>query len=405
LAKVVLIAVLAASEVVLAAACGASLIRVIILSLAAAVFVVSSLTTASAGRCHYDARDLTPVLAMVAAVVVGIAVTGGITSPMLALFPAPFLIGWTMFAGSRTSTILGALIPVTFVGYLVMPAALTAMPLEHDGFVAIAVWSSMLSLSMIARRIRLLFDAIRSTFSSLDLVRNGALSDADSRRRGIESMSTKLAHELKNPLAAIKSLVQLEQRNPAHNDKTKTRLDVVYTEAERIQAILADYLNLQRPIDVMSIAPVEVGTLMDEVRALLAGRAESAGVELVLHGSGGQLDADSRLLKEAIVNLASNAILATPRGGLVEMTYRIGPRGASIVVRDTGSGMTKEICDRIGTPFFTTREGGTGLGVAIARSAIDQHHGQLAYSSTPGNGTIATVTLPPYPHKPHGIAA
>jgi signal transduction histidine kinase len=218
-------------------------------------------------------------------------------------------------------------------------------------------------------------------------------------------MTTKLAHELKNPLAAIKSLVQLEQRNPAHNDKTKTRLDVVYTEAERIQAILGDYLNLQRPIDVMSVAPVEVGKLMDEVRALLAGRAESAGVELVLHGSGGQLEADARLLKEAIINLVSNAILATPRGGSVEMTYRTGSRGASIVVRDTGSGMTKEICDRIGTPFFTTREGGTGLGVAIARSAIVQHHGQLAYSSAPGSGTIATVTLPPYPHKPHEIAA
>lgn len=108
----------------------------------------------------------------------------------------------------------------------------------------------------------------------------------------------------------------------------------------------------------------------------------------------GALRADARLLKEAIVNVVCNAIEATPRGGHVTVSYHAGERDAGIVVRDTGRGMTKDIASRVGTPFFSTREGGTGLGVAIAKTAIAQHGGTLEYQSTPGVGTIAKIALP-----------
>jgi signal transduction histidine kinase len=78
----------------------------------------------------------------------------------------------------------------------------------------------------------------------------------------------------------------------------------------------------------------------------------------------------------------------------VTVSYHVGDRGARIVVRDTGRGMTKDSASRVGTPFFTTREGGTGLGVVIAKTAIAQHRGTLDYQSTPGVGTIATIALP-----------
>src|SRR5262249_32181963 len=145
------------------------------------------------------------------------------------------------------------------------------------------------------------------------------------------------------------------------------------------------------------VAPVQLDELMTDVSALLTGRAEAAGVELAVEGEGGPLAADARLLKEAIVNVVCNAIEATPRGGHVTVTYHLGDRGASIVVRDTGRGMTKDIATRVGTPFFTTREGGTGLGVAIAKTAIAQHGGTLEYQSTPGVGTIAKIALPIIP--------
>ncbi|HEV7558931.1 MAG TPA: HAMP domain-containing sensor histidine kinase, partial [Kofleriaceae bacterium] len=340
-----------------------------------------------------DTRDLNPVLLMIAAVVAAVVVTGGIGSPMLALLPAPLLVGWTMSGTSRESYALGLLAPLALVVIAVTPGAWTDASFGSAGYAAIAAWTTLLSAWMIGRRIRRLFEALREKASSLDRVCAGALFDAASRRRGLESMSTKLAHELKNPLAAIKSLVQLELHN-APDDKRKRRLEVVFAEAERMQTLMRDYLELKRPYDAIHLARVDLGELMEEIRALLAGQAEAAGIELVLAGDQGAIAADSRLLKEAIVNVASNALEATPRGGTVEIAYEVGAAGASIVVRDTGIGMTNEVRERIGTPFFTTRDGGTGLGVVIARTAIAQHRGSLDYASVPGVGTVATIQLP-----------
>jgi signal transduction histidine kinase len=133
---------------------------------------------------------------------------------------------------------------------------------------------------------------------------------------------------------------------------------------------------------------------MSDLGNLLSGRAEAAGVELKVEGRGGALQADRFLLKDALVNLTSNAIEATPPGGTVSVMYEVGDAGARIMIRDNGRGMSKEVAMRMGTPFFTTRDGGTGLGVVIARTAIAQHKGKLDYSSTPGIGTIATIALP-----------
>jgi len=281
------------------------------------------------------------------------------------------------------------LVPMILGTLLLVPA----LDLSHSGFVSLAAWSTLLSATLIARRIRRLFESLRTTRGSLDRVRNGALSDAESRRRGMEAMTTKLAHELKNPLAVIKSLVQLELRRTT-DDKSKQRLEVVYSEAERMQALLKDYLSFARPTDDLHVSDLELSELMSEVGELLTGRAEAAGIELSVTGTGGALRADSRLLKEALVNVASNALEATPCGGSVDVTYHVGADGTSIVVRDTGIGMAPEVRERIGTPFFTTRDDGTGLGVVIARTAIRQHHGTLEYTSTPGIGTIATIAIP-----------
>ena len=403
LAQQAVVIALCASEVVFAAVAGFSAVRVGLLAIAALVFAIGYIIAPDPGRCHYDTRDLRPVLAMIGAVVVAIGLTGGISSPMLALLPAPLLVGWTMFGHSREGIVLGALVPVILAAILGLPSSWSAVALDGAGIAAFAAWSMWLSVWMIGRRIRRLFASLRETSSSLDRVRTGVLFDAESRRRGLESMSTKLAHELKNPLAAIKSLIQLELGNVT-DEKSKRRLDVVFGEAGRMEAILRDYLSFERPSDAMHVAHVELEELMAEIEVLLAGRAESAGVALRVDGRGGTVTADPRLLKEAIINIAANAVEATPRGGTVDVSYHVGAAGASIVVRDTGVGMTPELRSRIGTPFFTTRDSGTGLGVVIARTAIAQHRGTLEYKSTPGVGTIATIALPRDAHTIAGAA-
>ncbi len=382
-----------ASEVVVAAAVGLSGVRVAILALAASVFGVAYLVTPAPGRCRYDTSDLNPVFVMVTAVFAGIALTGGLESPMLPLLPAPLLIAWTMVGQTREATVVGAFVPLALVALAVMPERWTGAALDRRGFATLGAWSTMMSTAIIGRRMRRQFENFIKARGSLDRVRNGALSDAESRRRGVESMSTKLAHELKNPLAAIKSLVQLELRSVT-DERTKRRLDVVFAESERMQTILRDYLSLERPVDVVRLAPVELGELVAEVGELLAGRAEAGGVELAVRSGHGRVVADARLLKEAIVNVAANALQATPRGGTVDLWCEVGPQGATIAVRDSGAGMTPEVLERVGTPFFSTRDAGTGLGIAIARSAVSQHGGTLELASTPGVGTLATIALP-----------
>ena len=386
LARLGLVVGLGASEVVLAALCGASLAQTFVVALAALIFVIAFAVTPSPGKPDYEPASFRPIHAMRAASLIAVAATGGLASPLLPLVAVPIAIGWTMVRPRWRDGVLAVLT----LGVLV---ALFRPTFSLRAGAVLAAWSTVLATWAIGRRVTALLELQRGQARCLARVREGALVDAEGRRRGMESMTTKLAHELKNPLAAIKSLVQLAAKQ-ATDAKSQHRLEVVLGEVDRIGSILRDYLDLARPVVDAQVARVHLGELMSDVSALVSGRAEAAGVELVVEGDGGAFDADARLVKEAIVNVVCNAIEATPRGGHVTVSYHLGTAGANVVVRDTGRGMTRDVATRLGTPFFTTREGGTGLGVAIAKTAIAQHGGTLEYQSTPGVGTIATIALP-----------
>jgi signal transduction histidine kinase len=389
LARLASIVAIAASEVVLPAAFGLGALRVAGLAASAAVFLAAYLVTALPGKAADGAARA--VIAMCGSGLVAAALTGGLLSPLLPMLAVPIALAWTTYR-PRHAIVIGL---GSIAGLLALLVPVTPGALLFDGreLAVLASWSLIIATWAIGRRVEQLQQLQHTQAACLARIREGALLDAASRRRGLESMTTKLAHELKNPLAAIKSLVQVE-RSRAADDKSQRRLDVALGEVERIGAILREYLDLARPVEVPHVTPVSLDDLMAEVSALLSGRAEAAAVNLTVEGSGGAIHADARLLKEAVVNVVNNAIEATPRGGAVDVTYHVGRDRTHITVRDTGRGMTRDVVARIGTPFFTTRDGGTGLGVVIARTAIAQHHGTLEFSSIPGVGTTATIALP-----------
>jgi signal transduction histidine kinase len=385
LARLGLIVAIAASEVVLPALFGLGALRTLALALAAGVFLVAYLVTAMPGK----ADDGMPrsILAMRVAALSAATFTGGLLSPLLPLLAVPLAMEWTTVRSRRLVGLIAVLLA------LLVPVTPSALLFTGRELAVLASWSLIVATWAIGRRIEQLQTVHRSQSACLARIREGALLDAASRRRGLESMTTKLAHELKNPLAAIKSLVQVE-RARSGDEKSQRRLDVALGEVDRISAILREYLDVARPVEVAHVTPVSLDELMADVSALLSGRAEAAAVALTVDGTGGPIHADARLLKEAIVNVVNNAIEATPRGGAVDVTYHVGRHQTSITVRDTGRGMSKDVAARIGTPFFTTREGGTGLGVVLAKTAIAQHHGTLEFASIPGVGTTATIALP-----------
>ncbi|HEY1550646.1 MAG TPA: HAMP domain-containing sensor histidine kinase, partial [Kofleriaceae bacterium] len=361
-----------------------------VLAIAALSFMIAYVVVPSPGKANYDASSFRPIYAMRASSLLAVVATGGFTSPLLPLVAVPIAISWTMLRPQWRDIALAAL-TIGLLLALVQPAGPT--PFSTRELAVLAAWSTVLATWAIGRRVAALLEIQSSQAKCLARLREGALVDAEGRRRGMESMTTKLAHELKNPLAAIKSLVQVEAKH-ATDGKSLRRLEVALVEVDRISSILREYLDLARPLVDAQVSRIQLDELMADVSTLVTGRAEAAGVALSVDGAGGSLQADARLLKEAIVNVVCNAIEATPRGGNVTVSYHLGGSIASVVVRDTGRGMTKAITTRLGTPFFTTREHGTGLGVAIAKTAIAQHGGTLEYQSTPGVGTIATIALP-----------
>jgi signal transduction histidine kinase len=208
----------------------------------------------------------------------------------------------------------------------------------------------------------------------------------------LEQMGAKVAHELKNPLSAMKALVQLGLRNPVEGPSHQ-RLALLEREVTRMQEILQSYLSSCRLPEVMATARVHLGPLVSETLLVLSARADAAGVRLSSRGDA-FVEGDPRSLEEALLNLVANGIEATPPGGEVVVEVRPDSDRIEILVRDTGCGISPETLSRLGTPFFTTREEGSGLGVALARSTIALHGGSLSYESEPGKGTTVRARLP-----------
>jgi signal transduction histidine kinase len=279
------------------------------------------------------------------------------------------------------------------VALALLPPGIAGPVIARPYHVALAAWSILFTLYILRESSVLLTDTNERIGEALDKAREDVIVSATGRERSLECIGSKVAHELKNPLSAVKGLVQLLARG-AEDERTRERLRVIDGEVSRMETILRDYLSFSRPLDDLRPEPVEVGAVVDEVLAVLEARAESAGVSLIRTGGPAEATCDPRRLKEALLNLIANALEATPRRGSVEVAVSGSAEGATILVRDTGRGIKPEDLARVGTPFFTTREGGTGLGVVLARAVIRQHGGELRFDSEVGRGTTATVRLP-----------
>jgi signal transduction histidine kinase len=318
--------------------------------------------------------------------------TGGIRSPLLPVTLLPFsdLVikdGW-----SPTAKHILALIACGLLALVVLPARWFGPDVPQPAY-----WILLLAVLVTAgawhtRYALLLTRTVGESACQLGRAREEMVYRAVARAREMEQIGLKLSHELKNPLAAIKGLVQLSARAACDPDSAE-QLRVVAAEVDRMESILREYLSFSRPLEALQPKRVALGALADEVLSLMDARAATAGVVLRRRGDA-VIEADPRRLKDALFNLVGNAVEATPEGGKVEVEIDEVDRAARIAVRDSGRGMPPEVLDRLGTPFFTTRDEGTGLGVVVARATFAQHGGSLVYSSEPGQGTTAVGTLP-----------
>jgi signal transduction histidine kinase len=318
-------------------------------------------------------------------------VTGAIRSPLVPLLFAPTVTAFAAFGRSRESA-------VTLGGLLLLLGALTLLP--AGPFPPIPVpwggWMALVAAVASALLLNLGVSGLTSAYADaarqLSEARQEMLEAAEARARTLEALGAKVSHEIKNPLASVRALVELVAQGGV-DERSRKRLEVVLGEVSRIDGILRDYLGFSRPVVELRREDVDVSRLLAETAAVLEARARERGVTLEVVAEPLQARVDPRRLKEALFNLMANALEACEAGGRVEARAERHEGGVSIFVRDTGRGMSPETLARVGTPFFTTREQGTGLGVTLARAVAVQHGGGLTFESEPGRGTVATLRL------------
>jgi signal transduction histidine kinase len=321
-----------------------------------------------------------------------VACTGGLHSPLLVVLitVTPSLAlsgGW-----SRRSRVhlLAICASAAFMAFA--PDAWFGPPVPPRTFAAVAALALVTGTLLLTNYVGFLASTLEeAVWDTLD-AREQFAAQALARSRELERVGARLSHELKNPLTAIKALAQIWSR-AADDPEEREQLGTIVSEADRMRLVLEEYLSFSRPMEKLRLQPVSIGKVAHEVVAVLAGRADEARVTVRAAGDA-EGAADPRRLKEALLNLVANALEATPPGGQVDVIVSSADGVVRIAVADTGAGMAPDVLERVGTPYFTTRESGTGLGVLLARSVFTQHGGSLTYESVPGGGTTAVATLP-----------
>jgi two-component system nitrogen regulation sensor histidine kinase GlnL len=215
-----------------------------------------------------------------------------------------------------------------------------------------------------------------------------------------------LAHEIKNPLGGIRGAAELIALR-ARDEKTRETAELVIREARRIATLVDDFTVLAET-DALRLESTNVHLVLDQVLDLLAMDPLGARtrVERRYDPSIPEFLADPDRLTQVFLNLGRNALQAMAGGGTLVITSRLllearvaAPAqrrvpSVAIEFRDTGAGMPRSVLEQVCTPFFTTRPGGTGLGLSVAEYWVARHGGSLALESAVGEGTCVRVALP-----------
>jgi signal transduction histidine kinase len=219
-------------------------------------------------------------------------------------------------------------------------------------------------------------------------------------------LTSGVTHEVKNPLNAMRIHLELLRARLAQSgtpvsSEIAENLDVIAHEIQRLDRVVQGFLRFVRPQD-LRLAPVDVNAVLSDVARLARPEAARSGVEMILDlGSDlPPVTADAELIAQASGNLVSNAVQAMAGGGTLLLTSRHAtPAGVEIRVVDQGVGVPPENLEKIFRLYFTTKPGGSGIGLAMVYRIVQMHDGRIDVESTVGKGTTVTLTLPAAPKR------
>jgi signal transduction histidine kinase len=216
------------------------------------------------------------------------------------------------------------------------------------------------------------------------------------RLAAIGRLTSGVAHEVKNPINAIVvHLEVLRQKLKEIDPDTRRHMDVIGSEIRRLDRVVQTLVDFTRPVD-LRLAELDMRKLVEEVVMLAAPAAEQHKVRIERQPSPDPLLArmDVDLVKQALLNIVLNGVQAMPEGGMLTIATRRDGEGGMITVRDQGPGIPPEIRDKVFNLYFTTKKGGSGIGLAMAYRVVQLHHGSLEFTSVPDHGTTFYLRFP-----------
>ena len=221
------------------------------------------------------------------------------------------------------------------------------------------------------------------------------LQTAD-RLSAISRITGGVAHEVKNPLNAILMHVELARMKLAKGDSDlKPQMDIITSEIVRLDRVVKTFLDFTRPVELHP-AEIPLESFVNDIAELARPLAETARIELIVsqETDGVSIGADLDLLKQAMLNVVINAIEAMPDGGQLRFESAVRGDDAEIRIIDTGCGIRPELKEKVFGLYFTTKQTGSGIGLAMTFRIVQLHDGTIDFTSEPGKGTTFVIRIP-----------
>ena len=343
---------------------------------------------------------------LAAVVVVGqfvlITVTGGIHSPLI-LIVVPFAVLAGYAVGRRSLPLVGVfvLLLLGLLGFDISPWCppdfVPAAFGGHRPLVGRLVWVTVLIVVIVAgnRLSRIARAALLGEQQRVIEAQQAAIAATDRSRADLVALSGALAHALKNPLTAVMSLASYRLRRAQPGTEQAGELRIMVSEMERMRSSLADLLNLSRRPDPLELAAIDLARPVAEVLTAHRALAEDAGMTLEGPLGAARARVDRRKVEQVLTNLVQNAVQAGHPGGRVEVHLAMRGDHAVVEVHDDGAGLPPALADRVFEPGVTGRREGTGIGLTICRTLVEQHGGHIRIESAgpAGAGTRVVFTV------------
>lgn len=209
----------------------------------------------------------------------------------------------------------------------------------------------------------------------------------------VGELSASVAHEIRNPLTSLKGFVQILQ---VEDPKHQFYYQIMHDELNRINHIVSELLLLAKP-QQMKFTHANLNKLVQDVLSLLNTEANLNDIQIDFSSSIREfwIECEPNQLKQLFINMIKNAMEASNKGGVVSITLEKVENGfASVKVMDKGCGISKERLERIGEPFYSSKEKGTGLGLTVSYKIVQSHNGSIQFESEQDVGTTVTINLP-----------